>query len=76
MNNNLIDGIGSWENMINDMYTNEYEETKYKVIDYEYEESANILQLLIGKVNESNAEAISTIINKMNLTYPAYLYEN
>lgn len=76
LNNNLIDGIGSWENMINDMYTNEYEETKYKVIDYEYEESANLLQLLIGKVNGSNAEAISTIMNKMNLTYPAYLYEN
>lgn len=76
LNNNLIDGIGSWENMINDMYTNEFEENKYKVIDYKYEESTSLLHYLIGKVNGSSTEAISTIINKMNLTYPAYLYEN
>ena len=34
---NLIAGIGSWQNMIDDMTTNEFEGNKYKVVTYEYE---------------------------------------
>lgn len=72
---NLIDGIGSWQNMIDDMTTNEFEGLKYKVITYKYEESESLINYLLGKVTGANPEAIASTINKMNLTYPAYLYE-
>ena len=72
---NLIDGIGSWQNMIDDMTTNEFEGNKYKVVTYEYEESESLINYLLGKVTGANPEAIASTINKMNLTYPAYLYE-
>ena len=30
---------------------------------------------VLGKVTGANPKAIASTINKMNLTYPAYLYE-
>lgn len=72
---NLIDGIGSWENMLDAMSTNEFEGNKYKVVNYEYEEAASLINYLLGKATGINPKTLSSTISKMNLTYPAYLYE-
>ena len=72
---NLIDGIGSWKNMLDAMSTNEFEGNKYKVVNYEYEEAASLINFLLGKATGINPKTLSSTISKMNLTYPAYLYE-
>lgn len=76
LKNGLIDAVDSWENMLKNMKEAEFEGNEYNVIDYRYEKSANLYDILLGKVFSAvpAAKIFEGISQEAAIQYPAYLY--
>ncbi len=76
LKNGLIDAVDSWENMLKNMKETEFEGNDYGVIDYRYEKSANLYDLLLGKVFSAvpASRIFEGISQEATIQYPAYFY--
>lgn len=76
LKNGLIDAVDSWENMLKNMKETEFEGKEYSVIDYRYEKSANLYDLLLGKVFSAipASRIFEGIAQEAAIQYPAYFY--
>ncbi len=76
LKNGLIDSVDSWENMLKNMKEDEFDGKEYKIVDYKYEKSANLYDLLLGKVFSAipAAKIFEGIYQEATIQYPAYLY--
>lgn len=77
LNNGLIDKIDSFENMINDLQNDKFEEKKLNVVDFKYNRDKNLKDILFGKTKSQDriAEFLENITAQSNIQYPAYLYQ-
>lgn len=76
--NKLIDDIGSWEEIVEAMKRNEFENENYEIKDYEYKKDDSLYHLFMGmsKLHAKSQlpDAIEKVISS-DVKYPAYLYE-
>ncbi len=76
LKNGLIDAVDSWENMLKNMSEAEFGGKEYQIVDYKYEKSANLYDLLLGKISSAApaAKLFEGIAQEATIRYPAYLY--
>lgn len=76
LRNGLIDAVGPWENMINDMKEKEFEGQNLKVINYSYQKQPTFRDMIMGKTSVESpvSEALETLLSESKIQYPAYLY--
>ncbi len=76
LKNGLIDAVDSWENMLKNMSEAEFGGKEYQIVDYKYEKSANLYDLLLGKISSTApvAKIFEGIAQETTIRYPAYLY--
>lgn len=65
LTNGLIDAIGSWDFMLNDMSENEFEGIKHKIITFKKEKKQSFMDLMISKVADITKTAAAS---KMGIT--------
>lgn len=84
LNNGLIDSIGSWELMLDDMVENEFEGVKHKIVTFKKEKKQSFMDLMISKVSDITKTAAASkmgvttdIFDDLNskIDGPMYLYK-
>jgi len=84
LNNGLIDSIGSWELMLDDMAENEFEGVKHKIVTFKKEKKQSFMDLMISKVSDITKTAAASkmgvttdIFDDLNskIDGPMYLYK-
>ena len=84
LNNGLIDSIGSWELMLDDMAENEFEGEKHKIVTFKKEKKQSFMDLMISKVSDITKTAAASkmgvttdIFDDLNskIDGPMYLYK-
>ncbi len=78
LENKLIDGIGSWDELVETMKRNEFENENYDVRDYEYKKEESLYHLFMGMSKLHAKAQVPAAVEKVispDVTFPAYLYE-
>jgi len=80
LKNNLIDGIGTWDNFLDFVYGKNEELENCKLITYRYEKEKGFLASMVssklGNLKTESLEGIpSALWEQMNMKGPLYLYK-
>lgn len=84
LNNGLIDAIGSWDLMLDDMADAEFEGTNYKIVTYKKVKKQSFMDIMISKVSDITKSAAASktgipekVLEDINSPseYPMYLYK-
>lgn len=84
LNNGLIDAIGSWDLMLDDMADAEFEGTNYKIVTYKKVKKQSFMDIMMSKVSDITKSAAASktgipekVLEDINSPseYPMYLYK-
>ena len=84
LDNGLIDAIGSWDLMLNDMADAEFEGTNYKIVTYKKVKKQSFMDIMMSKVSDITKSAAASktgipekVLEDINSPseYPMYLYK-
>lgn len=84
LDNGLIDAIGSWDLMLDDMADTEFEGTNYKIVTYKKVKKQSFMDIMMSKVSDITKSAAASktgipekILEDINSPseYPMYLYK-
>ncbi len=84
LDNGLIDAIGSWDLMLDDMADAEFEGTNYKIVTYKKVKKQSFMDIMMSKVSDITKSAAASktgipekILEDINSPseYPMYLYK-
>lgn len=84
LDNGLIDAIGSWDLMLDDMADAEFEGTNYKIVTYKKVKKQSFMDIMISKVSDITKSAAASktgipekVLEDINSPseYPMYLYK-
>lgn len=84
LDNGLIDAIGSWDLMLDDMADAEFEGTNYKIVTYKKVKKQSFMDIMMSKVSDITKSAAASktgipekVLEDINSPseYPMYLYK-
>ena len=84
LDNGLIDAIGSWDLMLDDMADTEFEGTNYKIVTYKKVKKQSFMDIMMSKVSDITKSAAASktgipekVLEDINSPseYPMYLYK-
>ena len=78
MNNKLIDNVGEWNELVEIMKQNEFENENYEVTDYKYKKDDSLYSLFMGLSKFNSQTKLPNAIEKIvspDIKFPAYIYE-
>lgn len=80
LSNGLIDGIGSWDNLISDIREENPELENVNTVDFSYEKQLSLFErMMASALQPAKAESLegipSAIWEQMNMKGPLYLYK-
>ena len=84
LDNGLIDAIGSWDLMLDDMADEEFEGTNYKIVTYKKVKKQSFMDIMMSKVSDITKSAAASktgipekVLEDINSPseYPMYLYK-
>ena len=84
LGNGLIDAIGSWDLMLDDMADTEFEGTNYKIVTYKKVKKQSFMDIMMSKVSDITKSAAASktgipekVLEDINSPseYPMYLYK-
>ncbi|MCR5763532.1 MAG: signal peptide peptidase SppA [Treponema sp.] len=77
LDNRLIDSIGSWDELVEAMKRNEFENNDYEISEYKYEKEDSLYHLFMGmsKLHAKSQlpDAVEKVISS-KVKFPAYIY--
>ena len=84
LNNGLIDAIGSWDLMLDDLADEEFEGTRYKIVTYKKVKKQSFMDLMMSKASNITKNAVAANMGvpakvlediDSDAQYPMYLYK-
>lgn len=73
----LIDAVGSYDEMCDELFDECFSGADYDIVDYKYEKQRNLRDILLTKTlgGSSILSALKKMTKKSQIKYPAYLWE-